>query len=153
MPWIHMTAAVNGAESCETWLSYSRSINAMRFGRMVCYDDCRSGVRYEYDPQKKKLYRLSMSDRSVAGVRFGARVVSGDLSRRCHSREMFSGTASSTAAADGDRTRPALDHVRTGVSNPHRSNRRSETTPISMVIRVDPEKMLPELNDRHRREG
>jgi hypothetical protein len=61
MPWIHAKAVGGDGQSQESWASFSRSIGVIRAGDMVRYDDFRSGIRYEYDPQKKKLFRLSTS--------------------------------------------------------------------------------------------
>ena len=46
------------------WISFSRNIGAMRDIDMVRYDDSRSGFRYDYDLQQKKLYRLSADNHS-----------------------------------------------------------------------------------------
>jgi len=61
LPWIHVKAGGEG-QSWETWTSFSRDIAAIRGGNIVQFDDFRSGIRYEYDSQKKKVYRLSVSD-------------------------------------------------------------------------------------------
>ncbi len=61
MPWIHAKAVGSKGNSQESWASFSRNIGALRTDDMVRYDDFRSGIRYEYDPQKKKLFRLSTS--------------------------------------------------------------------------------------------
>lgn len=62
MPWIHMKAVGGEGKSQETWISFGRDIAATRCGNTVQYDDYRSGVRYEYDLQQRKLYRLSAPD-------------------------------------------------------------------------------------------
>ena len=61
MPWIHAKAVGGDGASQESWASFSRSIGVIRAGDMLRYDDYRSGIRYEYDAQQKKLFRLSTS--------------------------------------------------------------------------------------------
>jgi hypothetical protein len=59
MPWIHLKAIGGDGKTRESWLSFSRNVAAMRDDDMTRYDDLRSGIRYEYDAQHKKLYRLA----------------------------------------------------------------------------------------------
>ncbi len=61
MPWIRAQVVAKDSRSTESWASFSRNICAIRAGDMIRYDDFRSGIRYEYDAQKKKLFRLSTS--------------------------------------------------------------------------------------------
>ena len=100
MPWIHMKAGGGEGQSQETWISFSRNIGAMRDRDMVRYDDYRSGVRYQYDLQQKKLYRLSVNDHaakeieSVEGL-FQA-IFRGDAIRE---GDLFPGSASSSSGS------------------------------------------------------
>ena len=73
MPWIHikMEAVGGKGESRETWISFSRNIGAVRDGNLVSYDDYRSGIGYEYDSQKKKLFRLSAPDHGAKELKSG----------------------------------------------------------------------------------
>ena len=59
LPWVHMKVVGDGGQSRESWNSFPRNIGVMHDSEMVRYDDYRSGVRYQYDLPKKKLYRLS----------------------------------------------------------------------------------------------
>ncbi|MBC8871449.1 MAG: anti-sigma factor [Planctomycetes bacterium] len=61
VPWIHVKEAGEG-RSAEAWFSFSQDVAAYRCDSMVQFDDFRSGIRYEYDSEKKKLYRLSVGD-------------------------------------------------------------------------------------------
>ena len=63
MPWTH-AKMVGGGESWETWLSFSPNISALHGGDTIRYDDFQSGVRYDYDLTRKKLYRSSVDHHS-----------------------------------------------------------------------------------------
>ena len=65
MPWIHIKVGGGKDKSQETWISFSRNIVAARDGKTVRYDDLGSGIGYEYDLQKKKLFRLSAIDHTA----------------------------------------------------------------------------------------
>ena len=143
-------------QSRETWISFSRNIGATRDGNMVRYDDFRSGIRYEYDLPQKKLYRLSVTDgaaeeiESLEGL-FQA-IFRGDAIRE---GDLFPASHRQAAAADGDRTRPAMDPVRIGVGERQGGSPKPPMRfhTVSMVIRVDPEKMLPDSMTVTAREG
>ena len=147
MPWIHMKAVGGERQSLETWLSFSRNVGAMRVGNLARYDDYRSGVGYEYDLQQKKLYRLSVSDHaakdfeSVEGL-FQA-IFRGNAIRE---EDSFPGVRiveqrQRTVTEQGRRWilyELELQPQGGGPESP------TEIQSISVVIRVNPEKMLPE---------
>jgi hypothetical protein len=68
--WAQVAEAVHGKpwmrcinnEGKTIWLSFPRKIAAMQDGALARYDDYGAEVRYEYRPDKKKLFRLSASD-------------------------------------------------------------------------------------------
>jgi hypothetical protein len=145
MPWIHMKVVAGRGQSAETWISFSRNVAAMRAAQMVSYDDLRSGIRYEYDLPKKKLYRLSVNNgaaeeiESVVGlfqaVFRGDAIREGDLFRHRIVKQR-----QQTVTEQGRRWilyELELEPQGGGPKPP------VEIPPISMVIRVNPEKMLP----------
>ena len=76
--------------------------------------------------RRKRSYtacRCLMASRQ--GIRVGGRTVSGDFSWGCHSRGSFLTAVPhrQAAAADGDRTRPAMDPVRIGATARERRSR------------------------------
>jgi hypothetical protein len=145
MPWIHMKVAGRG-QSAETWISFSRNVAAMRAAHLVSYDDLRSGIRYQYDLPQKKLYRLSVNDgaaeeiASVVGlfqtIFRGDAIREGDLFRLRIVKQR-----QQTVTEQGRRWilyELELEPQGGGPKPP------VEIPPISMVIRVNPEKMLPD---------
>jgi hypothetical protein len=145
MPWIHMNVAGRG-QSAETWISFSRNVAAMRAAQIVSYDDLRSGIRYQYDLPQKKLYRLSVNDgaadeiASVVGlfqaIFRGDAIREGDLFRHRIVKQR-----QQTVTEQGRRWilyELELEPQGGGPKPP------VEIPPISMVIRVNPEKMLPD---------
>ena len=154
MPWIHMKVVAGRGQSAETWISFSRNVAAMRAAQMVSYDDLRSGIRYQYDLPQKKLYRLSVNDgaaeeiASVVGlfqaIFRGDAIREGDLFRLRIVKQR-----QQTVTEQGRRWilyELELEPQGGGPKPP------VEIPPISMVIRVNPEKMLPRLVDHHSRE-
>ena len=154
MPWIHMKVVAGEGQSAETWISFSRNVAAMRAAQMVSYDDLRSGIRYQYDLPQKKLYRLSVNDgaaeeiASVVGlfqtIFRGDAIREGDLFRLRIVKQR-----QQTVTEQGRRWilyELELEPQGGGPKPP------VEIPPISMVIRVNPEKMLPRLVDHHSRE-
>ena len=145
MPWIHMKVVAGRGQSAETWISFSRNVAAMRAAQMVSYDDLRSGIRYQYDLPQKKLYRLSVNDgaaeeiASVVGlfqaIFRGDAIREGDLFRLRIVKQR-----QQTVTEQGRRWilyELELEPQGGGPKPP------AEIPPISMVIRVNPEKMLP----------
>jgi len=146
MPWIHMKVVAGRGQSAETWISFSRNVAAMRAAQMVSYDDLRSGIRYQYDLPQKKLYRLSVNDgaaeeiASVIGlfqaIFRGDAIREGDLFRLRIVKQR-----QQTVTEQGRRWilyELELEPQGGGPKPP------VEIPPISMVIRVNPEKMLPD---------
>ncbi len=141
MPWIHMKAVGSEDRSLETWLSFPRNIDAMRDGDKVRYDDFRSGIRYEYDLQQKKLYRLSAS----GGGSF--KWMEGTF------QAIFRGDA--TLGENFAEHRIVKQRQRTVTEQGRRwilyelelggPNNRDLSNTASVVIRVDPQKKLPDL--------
>ena len=145
MPWIHMKAVDGEGRSQETWISFSQNVAAMRAAQMVSYDDLRSGIRYQYDLPQQKLYRLSVNDgaaeeiASVVGlfqaIFRGDAIREGDLFRLRIVKQR-----QQTVTEQGRRWilyELELEKQGGGPKPP------VEIPPISMVIRVNPEKMLP----------
>jgi hypothetical protein len=144
MPWIHMKAVGGEGRSQETWISFSRNIVAMRGGEATSYDDFRSGVRYEYDAQQKKLFRLSASDHGANQLKsaeglfqaiFRGDAIPGDDFD-------FVGIVEQrqrTVTEQGRRWIVYELELRRGDPNDTDPNRTA-----SVVIRVDPEKKLPD---------
>ncbi len=143
MPWIHMKAVGDEGQSWETWLSFSRNIGAMRDDAMVRYDDYRSGIRYEYDSQKEKLYRLSVSGegsfKSMEGT-FQA-IFRGDATL---GENLFEGriVKQRQRALREQGRRWILYELELQGPGP---NNRDPSNTTSVEIRVDPEKKLPDL--------
>jgi len=84
MPWIHMKAVSrDGRSMMETWLSFPRKVAATRDRETVGYDDFRSEVRYEYNLQQKKLYRLTTRDAEQlkAAEEYFAAIMQGNVPR------------------------------------------------------------------------
>ena len=148
VPWIQVKADGCEGQSWEMWTSFSRNIVALR-GNMVQFLDIRSGVRYEYDSQKKKLYRLSLSDDAAkeaaeelesAGGLFEA-IFRGDAIRE--------GVFSPRFRIVKQRQRTVTEQGRQWILYELELQRESdgpEPPPTEAVeIRVDPEKMLPDL--------
>jgi len=146
MPWIHMKVVAGRGQSAETWISFSRNVAAMRAVPMVSYDDLRSGIRYQYDLPQKKLYRLSVNDgaaeeiASVVGlfqaIFRGDAIREGDLFRHRIVKQR-----QRTVTEQGRRWilyELELEPQGGGPKPP------IEIPPISMVVRVNPEKMLPD---------
>jgi hypothetical protein len=145
-PWIHMKAIDGQGQSRETWISFSRNVAAMRTGEMVSYDDFRSGIRYEYDLPQKKLYRLSAH--SGAAEEFKS------------AEGLFQAIFRGDAIREGDlfRLRIVKQRQRTVTEQGRRwilyeleleprdggPKPPIEIPTISMVFRVNPEKMLPD---------
>ena len=144
MPWIHMKVVGGEGRSQETWISVSRNIGAMRSGETASYDDFRSGVRCAYDAQQKKLFRLSASDHGANELK--------------SAEGLFQAIFRGDAIRDDDlglvgivqqRQRTVTDQgrrwilyeleLRRGDPNDTDPNRTA-----SVVIRVDPEKKLPD---------
>ena len=146
MPWIHMKAVAGEGQSQESWISFSRNVGATRDDNLVQYVDFGTGIRYEYDLPQKKLYRLSVHDRdaeefkSVEG-QFQA-IFRGDAVREGG----FSGLRivkqrQQTVTEQGRRWivyELELERQDGGLEPPR------EIPTISIVIRVNPEKMLPD---------
>lgn len=146
MPWTHMKAVSGEGQSRETWISFSRNAAALRDVQMVRYDDLRSGIRYQYDLPQEKLYRLSVNNgaaeeiASVVGlfqaIFRGDALREGDLFRLRIVRQR-----QQTVTEQGRRWilyELELEPQDGGPKPP------VEIPPISMVIRVNPEKMLPD---------
>ena len=136
-------------QSQETWLSFPRNIGATRGGEMVRYDDYRSGICYQYDSQQKKLLRLSASDHAAKEIEsteglFQA-IFRGHAIRE---EDWFPGARivkqrQRTVNEQGRRwilyeLELELERQGGGPKPP------IEIPPFSMVIRVNPEKMLPD---------
>jgi hypothetical protein len=153
MPWIHvknhMQAVGGESYSQEAWASFSRNISAARDNNLVQYNDLRSGIRYEYDSQKKKLYRLSVSDHEAQEIQSG--------------EKLFQAIFRGNAIREGDffpgvrivkqRQRTVTEQGRRWIQYELELAERQGDGPqppieipaISVVIRVNPEKMLPDL--------
>jgi hypothetical protein len=59
-PWVHgVSQPAEGTEKLEMWFSMRNPVQAVRYGNWAVYDDGRSGIRQEYDPREKELYRLT----------------------------------------------------------------------------------------------
>ena len=118
----------------------------MRGDELTSFCDFRSGIRYEYDVPKKKLYRLSAD---------------GGAAEELESMEgLFQAIFRGGAIRDGDlfRLRIVKQRQRTVTEQGRRwiqyelelevqgggPKPQAEIPPISVVIRVNPEKMLPE---------
>jgi hypothetical protein len=148
MPWIHVKAVGGERQSWETWTSFSRNIGAIRCGNMVRFDDFRSGIRYEYDSHKKRLYRLSVSDGAAkefesAGGVFQA-ILRGDAMREgdLFPRLRIAKQRQRTVTEQGRRWilyELELQRESDGPEPP------TEIPTPAVEIRVDPEKMLPDL--------
>ena len=146
MPWVHMKAVAGEGQSRESWISFSRNLCAMRDGYLVQYADLGSGIRYEYDLPQKKLYRLSVHDgaaedfKSAEGL-FQA-IFRGDAVREGG----FAGLRivkqrQQRVTEQGRRWivyALELERLGGGLEPPR------EIPTISMVIRVNPETMLPD---------
>jgi hypothetical protein len=146
MPWIHMKAVAGEGQSRESWISFSRDICAMRDENLVQYADLRSGIRYEYDLPQKKLYRLSVNNgaaeeiESVEGlfqaIFRGDAIREGDLFRLRIVKQR-----QRTVNEQGRRWilyELELERPCGGPKPP------IEIPTFSVVIRVNPEKMLPD---------
>jgi hypothetical protein len=147
MPWIHMKAAGRGdGQSYEAWFSFSRDIGAMRAPEMVRYEDYRSGICYQYDPPQKKLYRLSVNDRAAEEIASVAGLFQAIFcGRAIHEEDLFPG-----GRIVKQRHRTVTEQGRRWILYELELERQGggpkppvEIPPLSMVIRVNPEKMLP----------
>jgi hypothetical protein len=63
-PWLHGVAEgikedESTAGKIEIWISMINAVGAMRHGSMAIFDDGTSGVRQEYDPERKEIIRTS----------------------------------------------------------------------------------------------
>ena len=146
MPWIHMKAVAGEGQSQESWISFSRNICAMRNDNLVQYADFGPGIQYEYDLPQKKIYRLSVHEgdaedfKSAEGqfqaIFRGAAIREGDFFRLRIVRQR-----QQTVTEQGRRWilyELELEPQAGGLEPP------IEIPTISMVIRVNPEKMLPD---------
>jgi hypothetical protein len=140
VPWIHGKAVGGDGKSQESWASFSRNIGAIRAGNMIRYDDFRSGIRYEYDTQQKKLFRLSTSGEEVFKSEEGM------------FRAIFRGDATLGDSFPGhpivrQRQRTVNEQGRRWIlyelefGDP---DNRDPGKTMSVVVRVDPERMLPD---------
>lgn len=137
MPWIHLKAVDGKGQSREAWLSYSRNISAMRNSATVRYDDYRSGIRYEYDLQQSKLYRLSVSGEGSFNSLEGT------------FRAIFRGDAT---LGENFAQHPIVNQQQRTVSEQGRRwilyelelQGPNPANTFSVVVRVDPEKKLPD---------
>jgi hypothetical protein len=144
MPWIHMKIVGGEGQLGETWLSFPRNIAAMRYPNLVQYDDYRSGVRHEYDAQQKKLYRLAAAPAQdfKSTERFFQAIFRGNAIRE----EDFFGPRlikqrQRTVTEQGRRW--ILYELELHGGDPERRDP-DKREPVTMVIRVNPEKMLPD---------
>lgn len=138
MPWIHLRAVGGEGQSRESWLSYSRNTSAMRTDSTVVHDDYQSGVRFEYDLKERKLYRLSVAnEESFRSMEESFRAIfRGD--------DKFGGNFAG---------RPIIKQQQRTVSEQGRQwimyeLELQDTDPdktFSAEVRVDPQKMLPDL--------
>ena len=140
MPWIHARAVGGDGKSQESWASFSRNVAVIRAGDMVRYDDFRSGIRYEYDTQKKKLFRLSTSGeeqfKSEEGVFLA--ILRGDATLGDNFPE-HPIVQQRQRTVDEQGRRWIVYELEFGDPD---DSEPGKTT--SVVIRVDPERMLPD---------
>jgi hypothetical protein len=143
LPWIHIKAVGGKGESQETWLSFSRNVYAMHYGNTTRYDDYRSGVRHDYDRRQKIVYRLSVNDHT-------------DTDRETLESLFQTILRGNAIPAEGllgshlikQRQRTVNEQGRRWIlyelelADP---NDKHPNHPGNLVIRVDPEKMLPDL--------
>lgn len=144
MPWIHMKAVGGEGQSQESWASFSRDIGAMRDSDMIRYDDFLSGTRWEYNLKQKKLFRLSVSGEELFKSEEGLfqAIVRGNAIRA----EDFGGGSivkqqQRTVTEQGRRWivyELELQRQGDGPKPP------IEVPTTTVVIRVNPEKKLPE---------
>ena len=143
LPWVHIKAVGGEGRSQETWLSFSRNIFAMRYGGTVRYDDLGSGVRYDYDPRQRKLYRLSVSDHRADELDRAEGLFRTIFRGEAVRPEDFGGgrivkSRQRTVTEEGRRW--IVYELEIGDPNDEDPSHTS-----SLVIRVDPQKKLPAL--------
>jgi hypothetical protein len=144
MPWIHMKAVDGEGRSQETWISFPKNIAAMRGGETASYDDFRSGVRYEYDVRQKKLFRLSASDHGANELKSAE-----GLFQAIFRGDAIRGGDLGLVGIAKQRQRTVTEQGRGWIlyelelgGDPNDSDPKHT---VSVVIRVDPEKKLPDL--------
>ncbi len=142
MPWIHMTVVGGEGQSRETWVSFSRKVDAMRDSDTVRYDDSQSGVRYDYDLKHKKLYRLSddhQSNRELASLEGAFRAIfRGDAIPTEALAPHLINQRQRTVTEQGRRW--ILYELELGDPDDKDPNHRG-----TAIIRVDPQTKLPDL--------
>ncbi len=147
VPWIHLKFRDDEGQSGEEWLSFSQNIVAIRCGHMVKFWGTQSGVLYEYDSRKKKLYRLPMSDGDAKefeslGRLFQAICRGDGIVERAFSPQLrIVKQRQRTETEQGRRWilyELELQRTYDGLETPR------EMATTAVEIRVDPEKMLPD---------
>lgn len=155
-PWIHAKAK-EPRVSGEWWLSLTREVSARRDDEFAIFDDHRLGVRYEYDPQEKKLYRVPRSDRKEFGS-------VGALFRAILGGREFGGSELGGDEIVARSRRKINEENRTWIEyeltlRRHSSLSLKDAISAKMVLRVDPRSHLPatmklkQLDDRSRKPG
>ena len=139
-PWIHAKAK-EPRVSGEWWLSLTREVSARRDDEFAIFDDHRLGVRYEYDPQEKKLYRVPRSDRKEFGS-------VGALFRAILGGREFGGSELGGDEIVARSRRKINEENRTWIEyeltlRRHSSLSLKDAISAKMVLRVDPRSHLP----------
>jgi len=152
VPWIHVKADGGEGQSWEMWTSFSRNIVAFRRGNLVHFSDIRSSIRYEYDSQKKKLYRLSVSDGDAKEAAKDFESTDGLFQAIFHGDAIRKGVFSPLFRIVKQQQRTVSEQDRRWILYELELQGESDSpdtpteTPIAVVeIRVDPETMLPRL--------
>src|SRR5262249_30254863 len=144
-PWIHVKAVGGEGKARETWLSFARNVAAMRDGDLVRYDDFRSGIRFEYDAQKKKLFRLS----ATSGAAREFESAEGLFQAIFRGNAIRERNSFPSVRIVKQRQRPVTEQGRQWLLYELELQRgdpddTDANNTVYMVIRVHPEKMLPD---------
>jgi hypothetical protein len=142
LPWIHMKAVSGQDKSREMWISVSRNVIAARDSKTIRYDDLGSRIVYAYDLHEKKLFRLSATNHVGNEVKFMEEIFQAIFRGNAIRGEEFLGPKlirQRQRKTTEDGRQWILYELDLGIPNDS-----DPTRTFTIIIRVDPEKKLPQ---------